>query len=216
MAEPSPSPPSRPGSVGVGGAPASPPATPTGTGPGSSSPSSPALQLQQQLHQPTLAELWSDQVSVELGASQLYLGASVWFRARNMAGTAAWMLEESNEERGHGLSILEFAMKRGFPVALRPLAAPKMDWETPSQVWESILEAEQANTGNLLQLAATAKGCGEYAAAAFLDPFHLEQLDAEDRVGRILGTVRGASPQLLAQLDYDLGKQAKEEGRGAH
>jgi ferritin len=163
-----------------------------------------------------LLELWSDQVSVELAASQLYLSASIWFRTRNMPGMAAWMLDESGEERGHGLSILEFAMKRGFPVALKPLVAPRMDWETPIQVWESILEAEQTNTRNLLRLAAVANECGEYAATAFLDPFHLEQLDAEDKVGGILGTVRGATPQLLAQLDYDLGKQAEEEEHEDH
>jgi hypothetical protein len=47
-----------------------------------------------------LLNLWSNQVSVELSASQLYLSASIWFRARDMDGMAAWMLEESGEERG--------------------------------------------------------------------------------------------------------------------
>jgi ferritin len=161
-----------------------------------------------------LRELWGGQVSVELAASQLYLSASIWFRSRNMPGMAAWMLEESAEERGHGLAILEFAMRRGgefLPVALRPLDAPRNDWDTPSQVWRSILEAEQTNTRNLLRLAAVADGCGDHAATAFLGPFHLEQLEAEDKVGTILGRVEMATPQLMAQLDYDLGKQAEEE-----
>ena len=50
--------------------------------------------------------LISRQVSVELMASQAYMAASIWFRARNMDGMAAWMLEESDEERGHGKEIL--------------------------------------------------------------------------------------------------------------
>ena len=50
--------------------------------------------------------LISKQVSVELMASQAYMAASIWFRARNMDGMAAWMLEESDEERGHGKEIL--------------------------------------------------------------------------------------------------------------
>jgi len=50
--------------------------------------------------------LISRQVSVELQASQAYMAASIWFRARNMDGMAAWMLDESDEERGHGKQIL--------------------------------------------------------------------------------------------------------------
>lgn len=160
-----------------------------------------------------LRQLWSDQVSVELAASQLYLSASIWFRTRDMPGMAAWMLDESAEERGHGLAILEFAMKKKgtFPVVLQPLHAPRNDWDTPAQVWQSILEAEQTNTRNLLNLAAVAHECGDHAAVAFLGPFHLEQLDAEDKVGNILSTVQSATPQLMTRLDYELGKQAEEE-----
>lgn len=157
-----------------------------------------------------LLDLWSAQVSVELSASQLYLSASIWFRARGYPGMAAWMLDESDEERGHGFAILEFAMKKGFPVILEALDAPRRDWETPVQVWESILEAEQTNTQNLMRLAHAANGCGDYAAMAFLDPFHEEQLEAEDKVGGILNKVRYATPELMAQLDHDLGEEEED------
>jgi hypothetical protein len=40
-----------------------------------------------------LVDLFSAQVSIELRASQLYLSASIWFRARDMPGMAAWMLD---------------------------------------------------------------------------------------------------------------------------
>jgi len=159
---------------------------------------------------PELLELWSHQVSVELSASQLYLSASIWFRARDLDGMAAWMLDESGEERGHGLAILEFAMKKNFPVVLQPLDAPRRDWETPVQVWEDIMQAEQTNTQNLLKLAAVAEQCRDYTAVAFLNPFHIEQLDAEDKVGGILSALREA-PGLLRELDHKLGMEAEDE-----
>lgn len=158
-----------------------------------------------------LLDLWSNQVSVELSASQLYLSASIWFRAREMDGMAAWMLDESGEERGHGLQILEFAMKKNFPVVLQPLDAPRSDWSHPVQVWEDILNAEQTNTQNLLRLAAIADQCGDYTAKAFLDPFHIEQLEAEDKVSAILAKVRVADDRMLMQLDMELGKDAEDE-----
>jgi ferritin len=119
------------------------------------------------------------------------------------------MLDESGEERGHGLAILEFAHKRQFPVSLKALDAPKADWQTPVQVWESILAAEQTNTQNLLRLAKVAEQCGEYACQAFLDPFHIEQLEAEDKVGSILAKVKGGVN--LSDLDFQLGLEAEEE-----
>ena len=158
-----------------------------------------------------LVDLWSAQVSVELSASQLYLSASIWFRSRGMNGMAAWMLDESGEERGHGLAILEHAMQKGFPVQLEPLNAPRSDWQNEVQVWEDILNAEQTNTQNLLNLAAAADRCGQYGCMAFLNDFHLEQIEAEETVGDILNKVRSGNNELLMQLDYDLGKEAESE-----
>lgn len=157
-----------------------------------------------------LIQLWSDQVSVELSASQLYLSASIWFRERGMNGMSAWMLDESGEERGHGLAILEFGHKCQFPIRLQQLAEPKFyDWQTPQDVWEDILLAEQTNTQNLLRLAKVAEQCQEYACMAFLDPFHIEQLDAEDKVGGILAKVKGGVN--LSDLDLQLGIEAEDE-----
>lgn len=162
-----------------------------------------------------LVNLWSNQVSVELQASQLYLSASIWFRARDLDGMAAWMLGESGEERGHGLAILEFAMKRHFPVTLKQLDAPRNDWTSPVQVWEDILHAEKTNTQNLLKLAAVADKCGDYSAVAFLNPFHTEQLHAEDKVGGILATLK-AAPETLWELNVKLGIEAEEEEEHHH
>ena len=61
-----------------------------------------------------MLKLISKQVSVELMASQAYMAASIWFRARNMDGMAAWMLEESDEERGHGKEILVSELNMKF------------------------------------------------------------------------------------------------------
>ena len=158
-----------------------------------------------------LMGLWSKQVSVELSASQLYLSASIWFAMREYHGMAAWMLDESGEERDHGLAILDFANKRKFRVKLEVLPAPPSDWFSPTQVWEDILLAEQTNTQNLLNIAAVANQCGDYSAMAFLNPFHMEQVDAEGKVGSILAKVRDASPEFLRELDHELGMEAAGE-----
>jgi hypothetical protein len=50
----------------------------------------------------------------------------------------------------------------------------------------------------------------EYGCIAFLDPFHVEQIDAEDKVGSILSKLREA-PELLRQIDHQLGLEAEDE-----
>lgn len=161
---------------------------------------------------PEMLDLWSRQVSVELQASQLYLSAYIWFSARKFAGMAAWMLDESGEEREHGLAILGFAMQRNFPVALDVLVEPPTQhWTTPLAVWEDILVAEQTNTQNLLRIADAANACGDYSAAAFLNPFHLEQVEAEDKVSTIVAKVADATPSFMVQLDHELGLEAAAE-----
>ena len=158
-----------------------------------------------------MLDLISKQVSVELMASQTYMSASIWFRSREFDGMAAWMLEESDEERGHGKEILEFAMKSHFPVKLEALPAPACDWNTPDQVWQDILRLEENNTQNLLKIAGAAHACQQYGVMGFLDPFHMEQIEAEDKVGNILAKVKGASGTLLQELDHQLGMEADAE-----
>lgn len=43
---------------------------------------------------------------------------------------------------------------------------------------------------------------------AFLNPFHLEQVDAEETVSGILAKVKVGSKDLLMQLDHELGMEA--------
>ncbi|KAL7564577.1 hypothetical protein ACA910_017924 [Epithemia clementina (nom. ined.)] len=151
-----------------------------------------------------LLDLFSRQVSQELYASQVYLSAHIWFTAQEYSGMAAWALEESGEEREHGLSILKFANKRRFPVKLNPLPAPKSDWQSIVEVWQDILSLEQQNSQSLLNVAAAADRCHDYASLSFLGPFHEEQIDAEAKISKILAKIRHASPELLRQVDHDL------------
>ena len=123
-----------------------------------------------------MLDLFSDQVSQELAASQFYLSASIWFDIRDWEGMASYMLAESSEERGHALQLIDFANKRNIPVQLHGLEAPPTDWNSPEEVWQDALELEQKNTASLLHLAEAATKCQDYAVLACLNPFHMEQV----------------------------------------
>jgi ferritin len=152
-----------------------------------------------------LLELFNRQVTQEFIASQVYLSASIWFDTNDWEGMAAYMLAESTEERIHGLGFVDFANKRNFPIELQTIPAPVSSsvWDSPEDVWLSILELEQTNTRSLLDLAEAANDCHDFSVLAFLNPFHMGQVNEEDKIGSILAKVRdeNRTPGLLRSLD---------------
>jgi ferritin len=78
-------------------------------------------------------------------------------------------------------------------------------------LWEDILTAEMENTQSLLLLGDEAAKCSDHVTTAFLMPYHMEQVNAEDSLRTILAKVRdeNKTPGLLRQLDSELGSQAK-------
>lgn len=157
-----------------------------------------------------LLDLFNSQVTKEFAASQLYLSASIWFNSREWEGMASYMLAESAEERSHALQFVDFASKRNIPIDLQTLDAPKSQWESPEEVWQAILELEQTNTASLLQVAQAANECQDFAVLAFLNPFHMEQVNSEATISAILAKVKdeNKTPGLLRQLDHELGMEA--------
>mmetsp|Transcript_13529 Transcript_13529/g.31209 ORF Transcript_13529/g.31209 Transcript_13529/m.31209 type:complete len:225 (-) Transcript_13529:376-1050(-) len=159
-----------------------------------------------------LLDLFNRQVTQEFTASQVYLSASIWFDSHDWEGMAAYMLAESAEERVHGLGFVDFANKRNFPLELQSIPAPVScaAWNSPEDVWLSILELERTNTASLLNLAEAANECHDFAVLAFLNPFHMGQVNEEDKIGGILAKVRdeNRTPGLLRSLDAELGGEA--------
>jgi len=120
------------------------------------------------------------------------------------------MRGEADEERTHGLSFIDFAMKRSLPLRLGPVSAPPASWGSPEELWSDVLNCEKRNSVSISNLADAAHSCHDHATAAFLQPFHLEQVDSMDKLSTILAKVKdeNQTPGLLRQLDSELGSEA--------
>uniref|UniRef100_A0A7S2HAW9 Ferritin n=1 Tax=Helicotheca tamesis TaxID=374047 RepID=A0A7S2HAW9_9STRA len=158
-----------------------------------------------------LERLFSLQVTNEMAASQVYLSASIWCDQNDLVGMASFMLSESSEERDHALAFVDFAMKRDIPVRLESVPAPPADWDTPEELWSDLMKVEKQNTAALMHLASVSQDVGDFAISTFLMPYHMEQVDSEDKLGTILAKVRdeNQTPGLLRQLDTELGHESK-------
>ena len=161
--------------------------------------------------------LFNSQITKEMNASQLYLSASIWCDEQEYTGMAAFMRLESSEERTHALEMVDFALKRDFPVELEALQAPHAHWETPEALWEDLVQAEKTNSESLYVLANAAQECQDHALTTFLMPFHTEQVDAVANMKTILAKIREESiaPGMIRQVDAKLSADAKEAEAGS-
>ena len=157
-----------------------------------------------------LHELFNTQITNEFSASQLYLAASIWCEGKEFVGMASYMRRESDDERSHALSLIDFANKRDIPIELDEIPAPESDWDTLEDLWSDLLESEKANTQALYAVADAAQACHDHAVTTLLMPFHTEQVESEGKLKTILTKVRGENltPGLVYSLDTELGNIA--------
>ena len=110
------------------------------------------------------------------------------------------------------MSLIDFANKRSIPIHLDgiPKGQSSSAWSSPLDVWQALLKLEQDNTQSLLRLAEAAQSRHDYAVLAFLNPFHMEQVDSEAKIQTILAKVSDEqkTPGLLRQLDHELGQES--------
>merc|ERR1712107_486141 len=76
------------------------------------------------------------QINMEFYASYVYLSMSSFFNRDDQAlrGFADHFKKESNEERAHGMKLMEYQTKRGGRVVFQDIAKPTtMDWGSPME-----------------------------------------------------------------------------------
>jgi len=132
---------------------------------------------ERQIASDELLDLYNTQVTNELEASQLYLAASIWCEKQELTGMAAYMRAESDEEREHALTLIDFANKRNIPIKLEDIEAPDSDWKSPQELWKAMLEAEMENTKALLRVADAAIKCNDHAVTTLFQPYHMVRFE---------------------------------------
>ncbi len=155
---------------------------------------------------PAIAKALNDHAHVELGASTLYLAASFHLKDLNYDGIAKFLVNESNEERGHAMKIFDYVQSRNGKVSVPSTPVTIPEWETLVEVFESLLEAEKDVSTRIHALCDAALEAKDHATRQFLDFFLLHQVTAEDEMSVILAKVKSysAMPGLMWHLNAEL------------
>eukprot|EP00091_Calanus_sinicus_P000250 TRINITY_DN1018_c0_g1_i1.p1 TRINITY_DN1018_c0_g1~~TRINITY_DN1018_c0_g1_i1.p1 ORF type:complete len:106 (-),score=44.73 TRINITY_DN1018_c0_g1_i1:41-358(-) len=101
-------------------------------------------QIKQNYHEDCEAFI-NKQINMEFYASYVYLSMSSFFNRDDQAlhGFAAFFQKSSNEEREHGMKLMEYQTKRGGKVVFQDIAKPAALSGDTSQGNGAALELEK-------------------------------------------------------------------------
>ncbi|MBI2794847.1 MAG: ferritin [Ignavibacteria bacterium] len=163
----------------------------------------------------SLIEAVNEQIRNEFQSAYLYLSMSAWFTHKNLPGFAHWMKIQWEEETGHALKLFQFVHDRGGIVTLMPLEAPAIEYDSPTALFEEVLNHEQQVTAEINDLHDLAVKERDLPLQIILQWYITEQVEEEAQVEEILGKLKylGADGPSLYLLDRNLATRTVP-GRG--
>merc|ERR1712189_127585 len=119
--------------------------------------------IRQNFHEDSEA-LINKQINMEFYASYVYLSMASYFNRDDQAlhGFASYFRKSSDEEREHGMKLMDYQAKRGGRVVFQDIAKPScMEWGSPLDAMEAALELEKTVNQSLLDLHKASESKGD-------------------------------------------------------
>lgn len=131
----------------------------------------------------------------------------------NLRGFAHWMRMQSQEELSHAMKLFGYVNDRGGRVALQAIEAPPLDFKSPLEMVQEVLQHERKVTAMINSLYEVALKEHDYATQVHLQWFLTEQVEEEKNAGEIVERLQmaGAQPAALLLLDRELGARSTAE-----
>ncbi|TVQ97141.1 MAG: ferritin [Desulfovibrionales bacterium] len=148
----------------------------------------------------------NDQVNAELYSAYLYLAMAAYFSEQNLEGFTHWMNMQSQEELTHAMKFYAFINERGGRNTLKTIEAPPANWDSPTAVFEAVLEHEQKVTSLINELVDMALAEKDHATNIFLQWFVTEQVEEEASVNAVLQKLKllGGDSSGMFMIDREL------------
>ncbi|MZP30609.1 ferritin [Heliobacterium undosum] len=155
---------------------------------------------------PTMQQIFNRQIQVDLNSAFLYLAIANYFDRLKLKGFSTWVMAQHNEELAHANLLIRHLLDRGGVPIIPALPQQPVDFGTPLQAWQAVLEHERYVTSTYQQAYDVALQQRDVQGQAILQNFLVEQVDevaqSEDIIGK-LKLVEG-SPGGIFMIDREL------------
>jgi ferritin len=162
---------------------------------------------------PKLEAALNDQLNLELASAYAYLGMAAHFQQTPFTGFAQWMEIQSREELRHAHKFFAYLGGRNGKVKLQAVSAPKADFKSALQVFQTSLAHEQKVSAAICHLYQLALDQQDFATLSFLKWFLDEQVEEEKSVADMVAKLElvGDNRNGLFHLDKLAAKRAEKE-----
>ena len=158
----------------------------------------------------------NEQIKNELYSAYQYFSMAAYCESVNLPGFAHWMRAQSREELEHAMKFYDFILDRSGRVVLQAIDQPVVEFGSPLEVFEQVLEHEQKVTAMINELYGLAVRENDYASQTFLQWFVTEQVEEEKNAGDVVETLKmvGDTSEALFLLDRELSRCRNDEQPG--
>jgi len=144
-----------------------------------------------------MAAKLNEQVTMEFGASHKYLAMASVFDQMGLKVLCKRFLQQTDEERGHAMKIVNYLREVGAPVQLAAVPQPKADYKTVVEIVQAALDSEWAVTRSINDIVTLAEQEKDHATRSFLEWFVDEQVEEVSSMSDLLNLVKLAGPNVL-------------------
>lgn len=136
-----------------------------------------------------IEKVLNKQIKIEAESSQIYLAMACWAEVKGLEGVAAFMFDQSQEERDHMLKLVKFVNERGGHAQISELAAPHVTFESFKEMFEELLAHEIFVSNSINELVHITLEARDYATHNFLQWYVAEQIEEEAVARTILDKI---------------------------
>ena len=144
----------------------------------------------------------NEQVAYEFGASQQYIAIAVYYDGQTLPQLAAHFYRQAVEERNHAMMMVQYLLDADAEAVIPAVEAPQVsftDFVAPVQL---ALDQEKRVTGQIQQLALTARDEGDLVAEQFMHWFLQEQREEVSSMSSLLDVVSRSKDDVMHVEDF--------------
>lgn len=149
-------------------------------------------------------EFCNRQIEREGNSSNLYLAMASFAEAKGLAGIAAWLYAQAEEERGHMLKFIRWVNERGGNAIIPEFKKPPVKYKGVNEIFAEVLKHEQFITASINEVLEVAIAEKDHATVNWIQWFVSEQVEEESSAQQILDKLQLAGPQGVYFLDRDI------------
>lgn len=148
----------------------------------------------------------NEQINLEFHSSNIYLQMSAWCEKRGYTGAASFLRRHADEEMQHMQKLFQYISETGGLPILGKIEAPRAEYASLREVFETTLEHEKFITSKINELVEVTYESKDYSTFNFLQWYVAEQHEEETLFSGIIDKfdILGEDGRSLYFIDRDL------------